>query len=296
MVVLGITGKKRHGKNTLANELQALAEVTCNMKVEQMAIADALKEATAAALDIPRDKVEYMKEHEEGSVILSKAENFPSPYITTMRQFLQNLGQVMKELTRNDLIWVDILLSKIKDAHKRGVDMVIITDVRFDYENQQLSYFVTQELGGEDDEYFCIKVVRDLDNEEEDTHPSETAVDEVNFDYIIYNSGDMGEFKREIEGLFYHGLFPEQFPFSPEELLEMLESEKCSSVKDNAAPDPYEFGDIEVVYQGTFFDIIKAVDVQSPVLEYHLYYVVIKNDRVEDKYIFIGATEEIKGK
>ena len=99
----------------------------------------------------------------------------------TYRQFLQELGT---EAIRNGLhenTWVNALMQQ----YDRNESNWIITDVRFPNE-----YKAIIEAGG-----IMIRVQRDG---VKDTHPSETSLDHHQFDYTLYNSGDMEMLVKQV--------------------------------------------------------------------------------------------------
>jgi len=99
-----------------------------------------------------------------------------SPVYTRMsvRQFLQKLGtEAMRDGLHQDT-WVNATFAK----YKPDVDKWIVTDTRFP--NEAVSI---QERGG-----VLLRINRNTDTGD---HPSETALDDYKFDYIIENDGDL---------------------------------------------------------------------------------------------------------
>lgn len=102
----------------------------------------------------------------------------------TVRELLQKLGT---EAMRNGLhpdTWVNALMSEFIPYSARGSEYEevasrwIITDTRFPNEARAI-----KKRGG-----VVIRINRDIGN---GSHPSETALDDYNFDYIIDNNGSM---------------------------------------------------------------------------------------------------------
>jgi hypothetical protein len=100
----------------------------------------------------------------------------------TVREFLQKLGT---EAMRNGLhpdTWVNALMSEfipysaIGSQYEEVASKWIITDTRFPNEARAI-----KQRGG-----VVIRINRSIDN---GSHPSETALDNYSFDYIIDNNG-----------------------------------------------------------------------------------------------------------
>jgi hypothetical protein len=101
--------------------------------------------------------------------------------------------------------WVNALFADYKPVVKEwdelGNDTLvqypnwIITDMRFPNEMQAV-----KANGG-----ITIRVVRPSDKEIPlDLHPSETALDDAEFDYEIINDGTIEDLKEKVEGIILH--------------------------------------------------------------------------------------------
>lgn len=169
-IVIGISGKKRSGKDTTA---RALKKILPNAII--CYFADTLKQITALALGLPLDHFydDFNKEY--------LYEIAPNVKISG-RELLQKIGT---EMFRNNLhtdFWVYTLMRKIKELPDE-IQYVIIPDVRFPNE-----YEAIINNGG-----YVIRVIRP-GHESLDNHPSEIALDNHSFHAQIYNSeGFMGE-------------------------------------------------------------------------------------------------------
>ena len=174
-MIIVLSGGKQHGKDTFAKAIQ---ETYPELNFQRRAFADAMKEFTAVLLDCEYTEIEELKVLEETKIT--------SPIIrtgTTMRLFLQRLGQMMKDFTGDNLIW----------AHTLGATMMsldsnyIVTDCRFGFEEKYL-----RELAEHEGQ--SIVVVQVLNPHVElgkDKHVSEQSYNEIMFDEVILNDGSI---------------------------------------------------------------------------------------------------------
>lgn len=94
----------------------------------------------------------------------------------TYRQFLQELGTNAMRDNLHSNVWVSALFSDYNTSSRW-----IITDTRFQNELEAI-----KSIGG-----ITIRVVRpDI---KQDNHPSETALDDAEFDYTIINDGSIDD-------------------------------------------------------------------------------------------------------
>ena len=126
----------------------------------------------------------------------------------TPRRLLQLLGTEAGRNIIHPNIWVNALFAdypKIVDIDDKGLDVYeswIITDVRFPNEAQAI-----KDRGG-----VVIRVNRPLErlgnsklpklkHTSISQHPSETALEDYNFDYVIDNEGDIDELIEKVKQL-----------------------------------------------------------------------------------------------
>ena len=164
--IIGLSGKKGTGKNTVATMIAALS----GLRVKELAFADPLKEEVAKATG---NTVKYVNEHKE---------NF--------RLILQGWGTDYKRKLVDDSYWLNKMGVMIHNAINDGAEIIVITDVRFPNE-----YNYINKIGG-----LLCRVSRPL--ESIDNHPSETALDKVhNWHHIILNTGTLEELRPQVEEL-----------------------------------------------------------------------------------------------
>lgn len=162
MIIVGISGKMRSGKDTAAKAIQ---EFIPNSRVWHWA--DLVKECTAAALGLPldhfKDDLNKIKDYQVG------------PGMTmTGREILQKVGT---ECFRNNIhtdFWVTRLFSRI--TQDKETNLHIIPDTRFPNEADAI-----KNAGG-----YVIRIERD--GLHRNDHASETSLDNYKFDRVISNN------------------------------------------------------------------------------------------------------------
>lgn len=179
--IIVVSGKKGSGKDTFADIfirkklIKELSEGTDFSKIvdfEKLSFAQPIKEI----LSIITDKT--VKELDENKNCKLKFED------KTVRDYYRLIADSFKKIF-DENIWVRLLVKKI-DKNKR----YIITDLRFKNEYGILL------------EKFNPVFIRIKRNVEEDNHISETSLDDLpdsNFDFIINNTGNIENLKREID-------------------------------------------------------------------------------------------------
>jgi len=166
MNVVGISGKKRSGKDTMA-------DVFVEEGFERHAFAEPIKTAAQTIFNLTDDQVDGDRKEE------------PDPYWDrTPREIMQHFGTDAFRETYGDEVWVDSLIQRLR---LRLPSHAVVKDVRFPNEVRGL-----QERAGA--EVIRIDASERLDND--DDHASETALDGYDgFDRTIRNNGTLAEFK-----------------------------------------------------------------------------------------------------
>lgn len=174
-MVIGISGKAKHGKDTVGQIIQELLGEKWQIKK----FASKLKIFAADALGVDPEVCET---HEFKDALLPRRwwSNPDIPY--TGREFLIDVGMALRKV--NPSFWANALLSDYTDAEN-----FIITDVRFKEEAAAI-----EKLGG-----IIIRVVRP--GVESIDHESETALDNYNFYTTIVNSGSMDALKYKVSAV-----------------------------------------------------------------------------------------------
>lgn len=169
MKVILISAKAQHGKDTSALILKEIYEAE-NKRVLIAHYADLLKYICKTFFNWNGEKDDYG------------------------RTLLQQVGTNIVCAKQPDF-WVDFIIS-ILNLFDDSWDIVIIPDCRFvnEVEKMRANFDTT-----------LIRVIRpDFDNglsETQKQHPSETALDNFDFDHIIYNTGSLEDLKNKLSRL-----------------------------------------------------------------------------------------------
>ena len=208
MKILGICGRKRHGKDTVGHFLQSQGRYT------PIAFADPIKRIAMDIYGLSYDQCYGSDEFKEA---------VDSRWGVTPRHIMQQIGTEVARAIHPET-WVRYCLSTIDKASggeqplihwapARGfvaarTDLLIpeidirgpytvltrwvITDVRFPNEAEHI-----RAAGGK-----IIKVVRpSLEGKQGDTHSSETSIDEIEPDHLILNDGTLADLRAKVLGV-----------------------------------------------------------------------------------------------
>ena len=232
-MIIGINGKIGSGKDSVGRIIQYLtaedSSLECIKKIKEgldikgyhnsnweiKKFATKVKEIATLLTGIPIEKFEdqefkktfldahWNKEIFENKTSLDKNNKAYNKSIVkpmTVREMLQIIGT---DALRNNLhpdTWVNALMCYYIPYSVKGSDYEeypnwIITDMRFPNEMQAV-----KANGG-----ITIRVVRPSDKKvSSDLHPSETALDDAEFDYEIINDGTIEDLKEKVEGIILH--------------------------------------------------------------------------------------------
>lgn len=197
MKLIGINGRARSGKDTAFSILDQLMP---NATVQRVGFADKLKLSAVQALgykpadiDEARDICETLKR--SAIVIQEQDEHQRMRYITfTGRRYQQLYGTEAHRDVFGNNFWVDALLPQ-PDAFARGelalkfrgIDVLVITDVRFQNEAERIL-----DLGGD---VWRIDADKRLGPLPDDAHPSERPLADEFVTCSIPNNGTPEQFQ-----------------------------------------------------------------------------------------------------
>lgn len=171
-MIIGISGKKRSGKNTAGKVLEDLG-------FKELTFAGPLKRH----LEILDPIVDYYEGRLSDVLACGGweyAKTFPE-----VRRLLQVYGTgIGRNLIRKTL-WVDLAEEEMK-KHKD----VFFSDLRFENEAEMLR----------GNGAVLIRITRP--NLAHDNHASETALDEYSFDHYLENDGSVAELHEKMHGIF----------------------------------------------------------------------------------------------
>jgi len=171
MIIIGLTGKKRTGKDTASLFFKKIFN-SRKKSTALLSFAQPLKDAICKLFVLDPNQLETIKDQP-----LDEWDG-RSP-----RDMLKHIGDSCRQFDSN---------SMIKNMRQRiigcGSDIVIITDVRYDNEAQ-----LVKELGGR-----VIKIDRNLGEGVEDLHSSEKGISEHLWDSLVENNGTLQEFEQKL--------------------------------------------------------------------------------------------------
>lgn len=172
--LIGITGRKFNGKDTVGNYYVS------NHGYVRLAFADALKKACGEIFGFTDEQL-YGNEKEIIDEFWKVSPRVVLQYVGT-DLFREQLCQIMPEVGNN--IWVKVVQKKILSAWKSNPNACfVVTDVRFPNECKMI-----RDMGG-----IVIRVKRDSVNNTADTHSSETEIENLTVDFEISNNGTKPE-------------------------------------------------------------------------------------------------------
>ena len=176
MQIIGITGRKQNGKDTIGNYLIE------NYGYERYAFADPLKEICKILFGFNDDQL-WGNKKEEMDPFWKTTPRKLFQFIGT-ELFREQLYQVLPDVT--DDIWVKVLEKKLMDSDP--LKKIVITDIRFQNECDLI-----KKLGGT-----LIRVTRNT-LEVNDLHSSEKDIDDFNVDYEIINNTNKMDLYEKID-------------------------------------------------------------------------------------------------
>lgn len=185
MILLGLHGRKRAGKDTLAAAIIRAGEGR-GLKVVRRGFADLLKSSAAAAIGFEgtlEQRVAWMDQlKEDGEFIVSFGPPSDLKRRVTLRftgrEFLQWYGTEAHRDVFGDDFWIDALMPPDDWARNfDGADIGVVTDVRFSNEANRVNFY------GE-----TILVRRPaLEAAATDAHVSEVPLPDGMIDFTVIN-------------------------------------------------------------------------------------------------------------
>ena len=195
-MIIGITGFKRTGKDTLAQILTEEATKR-GKRVKKRAYADKLKIAAARSLGFDRSEQELIdimdafKETAEFRIRYVESSGDQVQHDLTGREYLQWFGTEGARQTYGDNFWVNQVTPPNLDEryrlHGADVDLLVVPDVRFLSEVQSIRGTVFAGC--------VVKVVRD--GYDGSGHSSEAGIDDAQVDFIVENNSDLAHLRSE---------------------------------------------------------------------------------------------------
>lgn len=171
--VIAISGKMRHGKDWVASTMKTILEQR-GKTVEVMAHADTMKFLLATTLGITEEQLdEYKNNTKMFKVVIIDNHDGTSEHTTDCRELLQRFGNDAMKTVFGEDIWAKTLATRIA---KSRADVILIPGLRFHIEIDNLPIDTT--------------LIRVFNNSivSEETHSSEIALDNYQFDFYLDNT------------------------------------------------------------------------------------------------------------
>ncbi len=177
-MLIGIAGRKFHGKDTVAKILCETAGF------EQMRFADPLKNMLRAFYRTLSLGDAAIERRLEGDI-----KEIPCPLLgnKTPRYAMQTLGAEWGRDMISSSLWVDALQFR---AHQAGKS-IVVSDVRFPNECEAIRH-----LGGR---VFRVDAGARVPANEFSDHASETQVDKLPVDGVILNNKDLQALRQQVD-------------------------------------------------------------------------------------------------
>lgn len=167
--VILVSGKKRSGKDFTASLLRD--ELIARGKtVAIMSFAEPMKDIIYSIFEVSFTEGEALKNQLEPIDYGFKVDRDTREHSTTMRKLLQRFGTDTMKKYFGDDVWSELLY---KRAESIDADYVLVPDFRFKCEDHPRATTIR---------------INSNKCDMEDTHPSETELDDYSFDYVLDNS------------------------------------------------------------------------------------------------------------
>jgi hypothetical protein len=176
-MIIGITGRKRSGKDTIAQYL------TRQWGFKKYALAEPIRICCRIIFGWSENWIEHHKEEIDAFWGISYRKAAQLIGTDLFRKTLPEIDPVFRIVT-GDEIWIN-RMRKMCDLDTNWV----VPDVRFQNEASAI-----RELGG-----LVLRVERD--DEEWDDHPSETSTDSIQADGVVWNDGTKDWLFGQVETL-----------------------------------------------------------------------------------------------
>lgn len=186
MTIVGITGRKRHGKDTIGDYLVSLGYV-------KLSFATPLKESCRAIFNFSNEQL-YGDEKENIDPRWGVSPRMVLQYVGTdmYRKMMQN---IMKDIGED--FWIKCMDVQINDILKNKPNAkIVICDCRFPNEID----YVSKKKG------LTIRVTRNFSNKENkeiDVHESEKLIDTLKVDHDVTNNSCLEDLYKKIDALMH---------------------------------------------------------------------------------------------
>lgn len=186
-IIIGITGKKFNGKDTLGNYLS-------KYDYKRMAFADPLKEVIKTIFDFNSDQL-YGEEKEKIDEFWKISPRTAMQFIGT-DLFRHQMNKLIPDIGNE--IWIKVVKRQIENIWKNNPNQkIVLTDLRFPNEINLI-----KEFGG-----IIIRVKRKIDDIHSDSdfvvvHESDTYIDALKVDYEFDNNKTKIDLYKQFDDIY----------------------------------------------------------------------------------------------
>lgn len=174
MRIIGLTGKKRSGKDTVGQMLRA------TFGFESYALAGPVKQIGMSVYGLTRRQVDGLDGYDREEVL--------PEWGCSVRHILQRIGTELGREIHEDT-WVRKMVARFEQLEGGDCVGVVVTDVRFPNEAEAI-----RAAGGE-----VWRISRPSVESSGDTHASETSIDLIRPDWLIHNTGTLEDLAVRVE-------------------------------------------------------------------------------------------------
>ena len=182
-IVIGITGKKGSGKDTIAEFIREYLVMEYGFLTISLHYATLLKESLCELLDVSMEELERYKRG-----MLKTGPAIHNGFHFSVRQMMQRYGTEAHRNIFGENFWVDQLNRLISAGTFQEYDVIVIPDVRFDNEasNEKIDLVIE---------------VRKRDQDNNDNHLSEKGINSELVDYVIVNDDSLDDLEVSVISL-----------------------------------------------------------------------------------------------
>lgn len=179
---IGVVGRKRAGKDTIADHLVQ------NYGYVRVGLADPVKELALVLDPIVHAEGETARVVHLSEIIAERGWERAKDEIPEVRRVLQAFGTDVVRKRFGDSAWIDLALAKVRELNAQGV-AAVLPDVRFPNEGTAVRLAAAGQL---------IRVMRP-GLSTEDNHDSERYTDTIPVDVELSNDGAVQDLLKRVD-------------------------------------------------------------------------------------------------
>ncbi len=182
--VIGVCGRRRSGKDTIAGILNELHDY------ENVKISNDLKDALKVLFGFDNEQIEGCSK-----------DAIDDRWGITPRQAMQFVGTEVMQYKITELLpdmgrkfWIKGFINKHIAGQRLGERLLVITDIRFVHEYEELKKHLDHDL-------LMLRVERDLPSSSVDEHSSEQEYLNIPVHHTIINNGSKDDLRKHLSRL-----------------------------------------------------------------------------------------------